>query len=122
MIAGMAKQEVTSRYISTCLRFVLLSAAIAIRSAANPTAEAQGTLHITHQYADVDARSMIGLPMGSHKTIVTRDGQLLWSQWSLANKGQFSSGSASSLTARSASTCVRSTAPPAPRWWPALKL
>jgi hypothetical protein len=46
------------------------------------------TLHITHQYADLDARSMIGLPMGSHKTIVTQDGQLQWSQWSLANKGR----------------------------------
>ena len=31
---------------------------------------------------------MIGLPMGSHKTIVTQDGQLQWSQWSLANKGR----------------------------------
>jgi hypothetical protein len=46
------------------------------------------TLHITHQYADLDARSMIGLPMGSHKTIITQDGQLQWSQWSLANKGR----------------------------------
>jgi hypothetical protein len=45
-------------------------------------------LHITHQYADLDARSMIGLPMGSHKTIVTQDGQLQWSQWSLARKGR----------------------------------
>ena len=53
-------------------------------------AEAQGSvpLHITHQYADLDARSMIGLPMGSHKTIVTQDGQLQWSQWSLARKGR----------------------------------
>lgn len=31
---------------------------------------------------------MIGLPMGSHKTIVTQDGQLQWSQWSLARKGR----------------------------------
>jgi len=31
---------------------------------------------------------MIGLPMGSHKTIVTQDGQLEWSQWSLARKGR----------------------------------
>src|SRR5580658_10505279 len=45
-------------------------------------------IHITHQYADLDARSMIGLHMGSHKTIVTQDGQLQWSQWSLARKGR----------------------------------
>jgi hypothetical protein len=31
---------------------------------------------------------MIGLPMGNHKTIVTKDGQLMWSQWSLAQKGR----------------------------------
>lgn len=31
---------------------------------------------------------MIGLPMGSHKTIVTKDGQLQWSQWSLKQKGR----------------------------------
>jgi hypothetical protein len=52
------------------------------------TAAAQETFHITHQFANVDARSMIGLPMGNHKTIVTKDGQLLWSQWSLAQKGR----------------------------------
>jgi len=46
------------------------------------------SFHITHQYADLDARSMIGLPMGNHKTIVTQDGQLQWSQWSLARKGR----------------------------------
>jgi hypothetical protein len=51
-------------------------------------AQAQDTFHITHQFANVDARSMIGLPMGNHKTIVTKDGQLLWSQWSLAQKGR----------------------------------
>ncbi len=46
------------------------------------------TFHITHEFANVDARSMIGLPMGNHKTIVTKDGQLKWSQWSLAQKGR----------------------------------
>lgn len=51
-------------------------------------AAAQDTFHISHQYTNKDARSMIGLPMGSHKTIVTRDGQLEWSQWSLKQKGR----------------------------------
>jgi hypothetical protein len=50
--------------------------------------QANDSLHITHQHADLDARSMIGLPMGSHKTIVTQDGQLHWSQWSVARKGR----------------------------------
>lgn len=31
---------------------------------------------------------MIGLPMGSHKTILTTDGQLKWSQLSPAQKGR----------------------------------
>ncbi|WP_420238777.1 hypothetical protein ACOBR2_04030 [Telmatobacter bradus] len=50
--------------------------------------QAEDALHITHQYANRDARSMIGLPLGSHKTIVTKDGQLQWSQWSLKQKGR----------------------------------
>jgi hypothetical protein len=50
--------------------------------------QAQNPLHITHQYSNIDARSMIGLPMGNHKTIVTTGGQLAWSQWSLAAKGR----------------------------------
>jgi len=68
----------------------LASAAIVCIFCGSLAAHAQGNepLHITHEYADLDARSMIGLPMGSHKTIVTQDGQLQWSQWSLANKGR----------------------------------
>ncbi|MGA8109991.1 MAG: hypothetical protein WB974_11175 [Acidobacteriaceae bacterium] len=50
-------------------------------------AGAQTTLHITHQYENVDAQSLIGLPMGSHKTIVDKSGDLRWSEWSLARKG-----------------------------------
>lgn len=51
-------------------------------------ASAQTALHLTHEYANVDAQSLIGLPMGDHKTIVDRDGNLKWSQWSLARKGK----------------------------------
>ena len=68
--------------------FVLAAAAFLANAAPSFAGEQSDTLHITHQYADVDARSMIGLPMGSHKTIVTQDGQLQWSQWSLARKGR----------------------------------
>jgi hypothetical protein len=42
--------------------------------------------HITHQFANKNAHSAIGLPSGSHKTIVEMDGNLRWSQWSLKRK------------------------------------
>jgi hypothetical protein len=48
---------------------------------------AQETIHIAHKHRNVDARSLIGLPLGDHKTIVEQDGSLRWSQWSLARKG-----------------------------------
>jgi hypothetical protein len=41
---------------------------------------------ITHQFANRNAHSLIGLPMGSHKTLVEKDGSLRWSQWSLKRK------------------------------------
>lgn len=51
-------------------------------------ARAQTALHVTHEFSNVDAQSLIGLPMGDHKTIVDRDGNLKWSQWSLVRKGK----------------------------------
>jgi len=63
--------------------FVIL-AALVLSSA---VAAAQAPLHITHEYANTDAQSLIGLPMGDHKTIVDKVGNLKWSQWSLARKG-----------------------------------
>ena len=42
--------------------------------------------HITHEFTNTNAHSVIGLPMGSHKTIVEKDGNLRWSQWSLKRK------------------------------------
>ena len=41
---------------------------------------------IDHRFTNSDAQSLIGLPMGSHKTTVERDGSLKWSQWSLKRK------------------------------------
>ncbi|MGA3132577.1 MAG: hypothetical protein ABSD59_17370 [Terracidiphilus sp.] len=41
---------------------------------------------IDHRYTNTDAQSLIGLPMGSHKTIVDKQGDLKWSQWSLKRK------------------------------------
>ena len=43
-------------------------------------------LAIDHRYANTDAQSLIGLPMGSHKTTVERNGGLRWSSWSLKRK------------------------------------
>lgn len=48
---------------------------------------ARNRVHITHAYANTNAQSLIGLPMGSHKTIVDMQGNLLWSQWSLKRRG-----------------------------------
>ena len=72
----------------TPIRLALACAALLLSTGAMAAAQQKSMLHITHQYADLDARSMIGLPMGDHKTIVTQDGQLQWSQWSLARKGR----------------------------------
>src|ERR1700679_3577447 len=41
---------------------------------------------IDHRYTNTDAQSLVGLPMGSHKTIVDKQGDLKWSQWSLKRK------------------------------------
>jgi hypothetical protein len=41
---------------------------------------------IDHRYANTDAQSLIGLPMGSHKTTVEKNGSLRWSQWSLKRR------------------------------------
>jgi hypothetical protein len=48
------------------------------------TASAQ--VVIDHRWSNTDAQSLIGLPMGSHKTIVDKQGNLKWSQWSLKRK------------------------------------
>ena len=49
-------------------------------------APAQDGLVVDHRYSNTDAQSLIGLPMGSHKTTVTKDGSLKWSQWSLKRR------------------------------------
>jgi hypothetical protein len=41
---------------------------------------------VDHRFSNTDAQSLIGLPMGSHKTIVDKQGDLKWSQWSLKRK------------------------------------
>ncbi len=51
------------------------------------TAQAHAPIHVTHQYANINAQSLIGLPMGDHKTIVDMQGNLHWSQWNLKRRG-----------------------------------
>jgi hypothetical protein len=51
------------------------------------TLAARDRIHITHAYANTNAQSLIGLPMGDHKTIVDMEGNLRWSQWSLKRRG-----------------------------------
>ena len=41
---------------------------------------------IDHRWSNTDAQSLIGLPMGSHKTIIDKQGNLKWSQWSLKRR------------------------------------
>lgn len=41
---------------------------------------------IDHRWSNTDAQSLIGLPMGSHKTIVDKKGNLKWSQWNLKRR------------------------------------
>ena len=48
--------------------------------------DAGNRLAIDHRYANTDAQSLIGLPMGSHKTTVEKNGWLRWSQWSLKRR------------------------------------
>ncbi len=64
--------------------FMVMLAAILM---APSTVVARDSVHITHAYANTNAQSLIGLPMGSHKTIVDMKGNLLWSQWSLKRRG-----------------------------------
>ncbi len=51
-----------------------------------PRGLAQNSLGIDHRYTNTDAQSLIGLPLGSHKTTVEKNGSLKWSQWSLKRK------------------------------------
>lgn len=49
-------------------------------------AQTASPIHITHQFTNTNAQSLIGLPVGSHKTIVDMQGNLRWSHWSLIHK------------------------------------
>ncbi|HKO17392.1 MAG TPA: hypothetical protein VJU82_00745, partial [Acidobacteriaceae bacterium] len=65
------------------LRSAALSAAILLTAS---QAAATQELGIDHRYQNTDAQSLIGLPLGSHKTTVEKDGSLKWSQWSLKRR------------------------------------
>ena len=63
-----------------------LSLALAGILSAAACGQAQNQVLIDHHFTNTDAQSMIGLPMGSHKTIVDKQGNLKWSQWSLKRR------------------------------------
>lgn len=48
--------------------------------------QAASTIQITHEFTNTNAQSLIGLPMGSQKTIVDKAGNLHWSHWSLKRR------------------------------------
>jgi GH15 family glucan-1,4-alpha-glucosidase len=62
--------------------FLVLAACLLWRS----TGYAQNAIKIDHRYTNIDAQSLIGLPTGSHKTIVDKRGNLKWSQWNLKRR------------------------------------
>jgi hypothetical protein len=73
--------------------------AASILSAAPRTALAQqDPVHLTHEFTNTDAQSLIGLPMGTYKTIVTKQGYLRWSHWNLKNKPINAMGSSASIS------------------------
>jgi hypothetical protein len=67
-------------------RDVVAAALAVLLSAPLAWGQAGDRLGIDHRYANTDAQSLIGLPMGSHKTTVSKEGSLVWSQWSLKRK------------------------------------
>ena len=50
------------------------------------SADSSAGLTIDHRYSNTDVQSLIGVPLGSHKTTVEKNGSLRWSQWSLKRK------------------------------------
>jgi hypothetical protein len=72
-----------SQFVS---RAILCSAAVVLFASAATLLAQQDPVHITHAFTNTDAQSLIGLPMGTYKTIVTKQGYLRWSHWNLKNK------------------------------------
>jgi hypothetical protein len=71
---------------SRLLPFLCNTSLLIAVAQALPPIYSQANLVIDHRYTNTDAQSLIGLPMGSHKTIVDKNGNLKWSQWSLKRK------------------------------------
>jgi hypothetical protein len=69
----------------TTIRHLLL-AAVSLVLLSPTLVRAESSILIDHRYTNTDAQSLIGLPLGSHKTIVDQGGNLKWSQWSLKRK------------------------------------
>jgi hypothetical protein len=66
--------------------FGVVSVLLTASQACAQQADSGANVVIDHRYSNTDAQSLIGLPMGSHKTTVEKNGSLRWSQWSLKRK------------------------------------
>jgi hypothetical protein len=75
-----------SRFLVIFRRLVPLSIALAVSTCGLFAPVVLAQVAIDHRYTNTDAQSLIGLPMGSHKTIVDNMGNLKWSQWSLKRR------------------------------------
>ena len=72
--------------IPIAVQTLLLTAIVSLIPGAAIQTRAESPIRIDHRYTNTDAQSLIGLPLGSHKTIVDKSGNLKWSQWSLKRK------------------------------------
>jgi len=72
--------------LNSVLRRVFVLSTASLLLTAPLWCQVENSLGIDHRFANIDAQSLIGLPMGSHKTTVEKDGALKWSQWSLKRK------------------------------------
>lgn len=68
------------------IRYLFLACTVSLVLLLSAQVRAESPTPIDHRYTNTDAQSLIGLPLGSHKTIVDKGGNLKWSQWSLKRK------------------------------------
>ena len=75
-----------NRIVCSVLRVSVASVLLTVGGALAQDSGLPNNVVIDHRFTNSDAQSLIGLPMGSHKTTVEKDGSLKWSQWSLKRK------------------------------------
>lgn len=76
----------STRYARSFLAVVCFPAASLLLAASSERSGTHPAVHVSHKYANTNAVSLIGLPMGSRKTLVDTKGNLRWSQWELRRR------------------------------------